>query len=415
MQTNITQMKRLLILVLGNLFVVSLCAQHISRINQVCTDSNMEIATDQAVGALVLRGKGIFPAHAELIANVKRIQLSRDEHVFHSDSTWTTNLIVFEPPANNFSITGLVSGEEYELITIRLPELILHSKPKSPFNDCSEPDMVLQSEWRDGLPVPDYDRIFNQVHNIVLHHSATSNALTDYTALVRSIYTYHTDVNGWSDIGYNYLIAPDGTIFAGRDPGNDMETHQVLGAHFCASNTGTMGICLLGTYMNEIPTAEMTASLIQLLSWKTALDSIPPLAFHPHPLDPELPSIAGHRDGCSTLCPGDLVYEQLQTYRNHTQQQLISCGVFLGLPDEIMATTPKASLYPNPVRGQHMSLVLENEPVSVQIFDTNGRQFSALYKHNRQQLLLNQNLPQGIYLVLIRYETGVEWLKFVRL
>jgi hypothetical protein len=405
---------RLLLFAIVNLCVIVMPAQQIIRTNHLGTGSELEIKTEQTVGSVVLRGKGDFPGHVELIAHDHSTQLSPDEHTDNRDSIWTSNLIVFEPPVNKFVIKGLKDGVSFEIITLRLPDVEQQHTPGVPANDCGQPPMVLQAEWRAGLPPPDYDRVFNQVHNLIIHHSATSNALTDYTSLVRSIYTYHTGVNGWSDIGYNYLIAPDGTIFAGRDPGNDMETHQVLGAHFCASNTGTMGICLLGTFMDVAPTAEMTASLIQLISWKTALDSIPPLSYYPHPLDPELPTIAGHRDGCSTLCPGDMVYGYLQSYRNLTQQQLIACGVFLGSTAEPFATSG-ARIYPNPVSGTNISLMLKTEPLSVQIIDINGRQFPVHYECEQQRLHLTQNLPQGIYLLLIRYDSGVESLKFVQL
>jgi len=51
-----------------------------------------------------------------------------------------------------------------------------------------------------------------------VHHTDTSN---DYTpgqsaSIVRSIYAYHVLSNGWSDIGYNFLVDRYGQIFEGR-------------------------------------------------------------------------------------------------------------------------------------------------------------------------------------------------------
>lgn len=414
MHINAAHMNRLVFLIILNLCVINLDAQHISRMHFVVADSTFETRFSELVGSVVVRGQGVFPDQAEMVANGQSQRLSRDEHVVSNDSSWASNLIVFQSLVSNIEIKGLIEGDSYELISIRLPLAGHQALNRTPANDCSQPSMILQAEWRAGLPPPDYERIFNNVNNLIIHHSATANTLTDYTALVRSIYTYHTGVNGWSDIGYNYLIAPDGTIFAGRDPGNDMETHQVLGAHFCASNTGTMGICLLGTYMNDSPSDEMIASLIRLISWKSALDSIPPLTTHPHPLHPELPVIAGHRDGCSTLCPGDVVYNSLQAYRNQTQDYLVSCGVFLDIRNDVPKQN-SITLIPNPVTGNEIRIGAPDIPQSAALFDMNGRSCSVYLNNARNQLLIPPSLPGGMYILRLHYDTEIHWIKFVRL
>lgn len=185
--------------------------------------------------------------------------------------------------------------------------------------------MIDQQIWREDLPEPDYERIIHNVKNIIIHHSATSNDLTDYTNVIRNIYLSHTQVNGWSDIGYNYVIAQDGTIYKARDPGI-YEQDNVMGAHFCSSNLGTMGICMLGNYMDIYPTRESLVALTNLLTWKAAKDSLNPYGTNSHPLNSNLHVIAGHRDGCSTLCPGDSVYEKLDYIRQETSYELKSCG-----------------------------------------------------------------------------------------
>src|SRR5690606_5894496 len=113
-------------------------------------------------------------------------------------------------------------------------------------NHCSEPQMIDPSHWRAGLPQPKGSPVFTSVNHIIIHHSAGSNLVTDFTNEVRNIYLYHTNVNGWDDIGYNFLIAPNGTIYQGRDGRGIVEKDYVMGAHMCGRNSGTMGICLLG-------------------------------------------------------------------------------------------------------------------------------------------------------------------------
>ena len=50
---------------------------------------------------------------------------------------------------------------------------------------------------------------------------------------------WHTRDNGWSDIGYHYVIKRDGTIEGGRP-------EEVPGAHTRGHNTNSIGICMVG-------------------------------------------------------------------------------------------------------------------------------------------------------------------------
>lgn len=162
------------------------------------------------------------------------------------------------------------------------------------------------------------------MEHLIVHHAATSNQLTDYTNVVRNIYLYHTQANGWSDVGYNYLIAPDGTLFAGRDPAGGAQD-RVRGAHFCGQNSGTMGVCLLGDYTQAQPAAPMMLSLEHLLSWKTHKEQLEATGQGTYSANPQLPVIAGHQDGCSTACPGRHVYEKLPALRLGVQANLQAC------------------------------------------------------------------------------------------
>src|SRR5690606_37941993 len=83
---------------------------------------------------------------------------------------------------------------------------------------CDEPDAVPQSSWRAGLPAPTATPAFTQVNHLIIHHSAGSSPTGDATQTIRDIYLLHTQGNGWDDIGYNYLVSANGTLFKGRDP-----------------------------------------------------------------------------------------------------------------------------------------------------------------------------------------------------
>jgi hypothetical protein len=182
---------------------------------------------------------------------------------------------------------------------------------------------IPQSEWRAGLAPPNYSRSFTSVSHAVVHHAAGSNSSTNFTQVVRDIYLYHTQVNGWSDIGYNYLIAQNGDIYNGRDPDGGPQDN-VLGAHFCGSNSGTMGICLLGNYETATPTIATWASLQNIIAFKLDKESLDPLGSYPHAFG-SIGSIIGHRDGCSTLCPGQNVYNRIASLRTSVNDRLGDC------------------------------------------------------------------------------------------
>ncbi len=159
---------------------------------------------------------------------------------------------------------------------------------------------------------------YTKVTHAVVHHTAGANSVPDWDAEVRSIWHLHTFTNGWGDIGYNYLIDPNGVIYEGRAGGDG-----AIGAHFSCRNTNTVGIALLGTFTGVAPTAAALASLEGLLAELCRKNAIAPLSMMTHaPTQLLLPTIIGHRDGnpstttCSkTECPGDVLYALLPSIR----------------------------------------------------------------------------------------------------
>jgi hypothetical protein len=259
---------------------------------------------------------------------------------------------------------------------------------------CDKPDAIDQSVWRQGLPEPSYTRSFTNVEHLIVHHSATSNSATDYTSVVRNIYLYHTDVNGWSDIGYNYLVAPDGTIYKGRDPGTG-EQDNVRGAHFCGKNSGTMGICLLGEYDSAQPAEAMLQSLLHLLTWKSDKENLDPLSSSPHPANTNLRVVAGHRDGCSTICPGDNVYATLPQLRQETAAAIENCE---DNNDDVLV------VHPNPTTGLLVLNSSDIEEMELHLYDMTGKREDLHFRgfDNENSYFSLHHLAQGIYILQVQ-------------
>lgn len=335
---------------------------------------------------------------ATLLAGSDTSQLKADEHSPDIDRQQSIP-IIFGAPQQTATVTlPNVSGSfsVYLIYAFELPSAARTSAVQQSAADCEEPSTVAQSEWRQGLSAPSYSRSYSEVKHLIVHHSATSNSLTDYYNVVRNIYVYHTQVNGWSDVGYNYLIAPDGTIFKGRDPGTG-EQDLVLGAHFCGRNSGTMGVCLLGDFRSAVPKEAAISSLEALLTWKAAKDGLDVFSSPGHPLNNELPTIAGHRQGCATECPGDKVFERLEALRQQIALNIEMCNDPL--------TVSNVVVYPNPSEGDIRIEVPEDKELELAdlITFSGQRQPIALIDEGQNGYrAATSTLKPGVYILMLK-------------
>ncbi len=179
---------------------------------------------------------------------------------------------------------------------------------------CAIPNAVNRAGWG-GPPTqePGCTPAYAPVTHLFVHHQA-GTANPPYAAVVQGIWQFHVYTRGWCDIGYNWVIAPDGTLFEGRAGGNN-----VVGAHVTGLNTGSMGVCLLGDYQSEQPTPAALETLGRLLAWKCCDSSIDPVGASVHQGSGlTVQHISGHRDAGSTLCPGDNLYARLPNLRTNT-------------------------------------------------------------------------------------------------
>lgn len=91
--------------------------------------------------------------------------------------------------------------------------------------------------------------------------------------MIRSIQRYHQETQGWSDIGYHYIIGPDGLVYEGRDVmliGSHCGGTPPRGSMRVFGNTGTIGISVIGDYDTEKPTPEALNALNRLVGYLQA-------------------------------------------------------------------------------------------------------------------------------------------------
>lgn len=115
------------------------------------------------------------------------------------------------------------------------------------------------------------------IREIIIHCTATPEG-RDYT--IEQCRADHKK-QGWSDVGYHYLIYRDGSIHTGRDV-------DIIGAHCVGHNTYSIGICYVGGMSRHFDKPKDTRTLAQKASLLNLLADL-------HKLYPQA-KIYGHRD-----------------------------------------------------------------------------------------------------------------------
>ncbi|NOZ70078.1 MAG: N-acetylmuramoyl-L-alanine amidase [Deferribacteres bacterium] len=93
-----------------------------------------------------------------------------------------------------------------------------------------------------------------KIQKLVVHHSATNSVTTKRADIER----WHRQ-RGFSQIGYHKVIEGDGGIVDGRP-----ETIQ--GAHARGANHASLGVCVVGNFETEVPSAPQIEALVDVLT-----------------------------------------------------------------------------------------------------------------------------------------------------
>ncbi|MFE5796561.1 peptidoglycan recognition protein [Streptomyces sp. NPDC056503] len=204
------------------------------------------------------------------------------------------------------------------------PEAAEPAAPKQPYIG-PRPKIITRKGWGADESIREKGFVYTStIKAAFVHHSATGNnyQCSEVPSVLRGIYRYHVKSSGWRDFGYNFAVDKCGNIYEGRAGG---VAKPVLGAHTLGFNTNSMGVAVLGTFTSTTPPAAVVTAVARLTAWKLGLHGIDPkgtqtlvsgggnlytkgrkVTFH---------TIAGHRDGFATECPGGRLYNKLGTAR----------------------------------------------------------------------------------------------------
>ncbi len=171
----------------------------------------------------------------------------------------------------------------------------------TPFQSLMVRGMVARSDW--GALPPDhaafnefgfyslenpegwrvYDVPLDQAYQtVIIHHSVVYEA--DDLSTLLEIQRSHREQRGWADVAYHYFVGQNGVLYEGRDI-------HARGTHVAGYNTGSVGVCLLGNFVEISPTEAQIITTRSLVSWLTA--------------NLKATYLAGHGDfNPQTMCPG---------------------------------------------------------------------------------------------------------------
>ncbi len=168
----------------------------------------------------------------------------------------------------------------------------------------------------EGPPVADH------IQAVVIHHTVTGNSYREDQVddLLRAIRYSHVEINGWCDIGYNFVVDRFGRIWEARTGSIE---RAVIGGHARGFNRSTVGIALLGQHhaaaspAASVATTAAARAVEDLAHWKLEQHGVDPLGKtwlrnrstrRPLRLAGDtwhyLPTVLGHRDIGVTSCPG---------------------------------------------------------------------------------------------------------------
>lgn len=170
---------------------------------------------------------------------------------------------------------------------------------------------VWRAAWG-AAPVSGYT--WQTPRKFTLHHTAGPRPADRAAAEaeMRFIQSQHRNGNGWLDIGYHFVISPQGDIFEGR-PVN------AQGAHAQNYNVDNVGISVMGNYMNDPVAPQVLDAIVRLGQYLKADFGIGEGAFF------------AHRQLNSTACPGDNIYARMQELRDRIFRGPVPAEAFRGV------------------------------------------------------------------------------------
>ena len=178
-----------------------------------------------------------------------------------------------------------------------------------------KPKIFSRAQWGADERMRDAPSLhYYEVHAGFVHHTVNANGYTreQVPSIIRGIYAYHTQSQGWSDIGYNFLVDRFGRVWEGRYGGVD---RPVVGAHTLGYNDNAFAASAIGNFETARPSRRMIRAYGRLFAWKLSLHGVGAADTKQYVTSRYFKAINGHRDAGATACPGINLYNRIPRIR----------------------------------------------------------------------------------------------------
>ncbi|XP_031639443.1 peptidoglycan recognition protein 1-like [Contarinia nasturtii] len=163
--------------------------------------------------------------------------------------------------------------------------------------------IVKRNEWFALPPQRELERLELPAIRVIIAYTMGKCATThrECSEIVRSFQADHIEMKGWDDIGYNFLIGGDGSVYVGRG-------WDYTGAHSRIYNKRSICIAFIGTFRENAPPERSLIAAQQLIEVGVKLGKIDKSYY-----------LYGHRQLIQTTSPGNKIYEIIQTWNNWSE------------------------------------------------------------------------------------------------
>ncbi|XP_078518042.1 peptidoglycan recognition protein 1-like [Lissotriton helveticus] len=159
------------------------------------------------------------------------------------------------------------------------------------------PNIISRSGWG-ARKVNCLTAMKTPVPYVVIHHTAGAacNSKAKCVAEVKAVQNLHINNNKWCDIGYSFLVGEDGNVYEGRG-------WNKVGAHAPSMNSRSIGISVMGNFMNRNPNQAALKAVQELIKCGISKGFIRKNYI-----------VKGHRNVFATSCPGNSFYSLIQKW-----------------------------------------------------------------------------------------------------
>ncbi|XP_013145005.1 PREDICTED: peptidoglycan recognition protein 1-like isoform X2 [Papilio polytes] len=158
--------------------------------------------------------------------------------------------------------------------------------------------IVSRTDWLAQPVEGPLDKIVQPVPWVIITHTATESCYIQSQCVlaVRLIQSFHIESRKWFDIGYNFLVGGDGSVYFGRG-------WNYIGAHTKGYNKYSIAIAFIGTFNNEPPPKQQIDACKKLIKHGVEIGVIT-----------KDYKLFAHRQLMSTLSPGDKLFDIIKEW-----------------------------------------------------------------------------------------------------